>query len=195
QRELKEKADSLEKQRADLEAHSKEWKQETEAVKSAREGLGRHRAELDRREANLHAEATKSGVTAASLKSREDALLHREVQATAIAVGQKGRAKELEGLAAKVRQGQATLEKVDEELQERRKALDLADKQTKASAAEAEERTAALGKREAEIRQEAKMLESAHTDFAKQGDRARVAERAPQAWEQELGTRAGELDA
>src|SRR5439155_1227296 len=61
QRELKEKADSLEKQRADLESQSKELKRETEAVKSAREGLDRHRAELDRREANLHAEPTKSG--------------------------------------------------------------------------------------------------------------------------------------
>src|SRR5207237_5935631 len=141
-------------------SRSKELKQETAAVKSAREGLDRHRAELDRREANLHAETTKSSVTAASLKSREDALLHREVQATAIAVGQKGRAKELEGLAAKVRQGQAALEKVDEEHRERRKGLDLADKQMKASAAEAEERAAALGKREAEIRQEVKTLES-----------------------------------
>src|SRR5207244_12001784 len=93
--------------------------------------LDRHRTELDRREANLHAETTKMSVTAASLKFREDALLHREVQATAIAVGQKGRAKELEGLAAKVRQGQAALEKVDEELRERREGLDLADKQMK----------------------------------------------------------------
>ena len=149
---------------------------------------------MDRREANLHAETTKTSVTAASLKSREDALLHREVQATAIAVGQKGRAKELEGLAAKVRQGQAALEKVDQELRERRKGLDLADKQMKASAAEAEERTAALGKREAEIRQEAKTLESAHSDLANQVDRARKAERALKAREQELGTRTRELE-
>src|SRR5207244_12183822 len=118
--------------------------------------LDRHRTELDRREANLHAETTKISVTAASLKSREEPLLHREVQATAIAVGQKGRAKELEGLAAKVRQGQAALEKVDEELRERRKGLDLADKQRKASAAKAEERAASPGTREAEISQEEK---------------------------------------
>src|SRR5438445_10071281 len=64
----------------------------------------------------------------------------------------------------------------------------------KASAAEAEEPTAALGKREAEIRQEAKTLEAAHSDLANQVDRARKTERALKAREQELGTRTGELE-